>query len=203
MDTVSAVPAPIPGDDASVSNTAVLATGIVDPVVQDASIPPSQVIRDLLRFGDTLCRFESEFSEEHVEQAVDMAVSIAVASADPDANVYRQDVLIFTQPPLAEGLPTVPVVYTTVSPELDYFINTIIEESPSTFAVDRGIWEISLEFDFGNAAVLIISSFLSHEVPVAWPKARAMAKASGNFRRLFMVPPPDCTVFDPVTVGLT
>jgi hypothetical protein len=135
-----------------------------------------------------------------------MAVSIAVASADPDAQVYRQGVLIYKsqiQSQFNEGLPAVPVGNTEVAPELDYFIDIIIEESPDSFAVDRGIWGINMDFDFGDVEVLILSSFLSHEVPVAWPKARAMARASGRFRRGFIAPPQDCTVIDPVTMERT
>jgi hypothetical protein len=78
---------------------------------------------------------------------------------------------------------------TTVSPHLDHYINLLIVENPESFAYNKGLWKITMDFWFGDAEVSLNSFFVSHKVPVAWATARAMAKASGRLRGGTLTPP--------------
>jgi hypothetical protein len=126
-----------------------------------------QVISVALRFGDHQYHFESRFSPDAIQQALDIAVSIAVASADPNALVYKNSILIHgvliqsqsdSIIPVSIGdgflsqseevLPADPVGVTAVAPLLDYFINQLIDENSDSFAVGRGLWKITMDFKF-------------------------------------------------------
>jgi hypothetical protein len=164
-----------------------------------------QVISVALNFGDQHCEFQATFSAEDRPQALSIAVSIARASADPQAMVHVNGVLLYGQHfqlvpegynvtmalPLVAPLETVPTEMgvTTVSPQNDHFINLLIEENKESFAFNRGIWNISQNIWFGDTEVAFTSFFVSHKVPLAWARSMAMAKASGKLKYGSIIPP--------------
>jgi hypothetical protein len=136
-----------------------------------------QVISVALNFGDQHCQFQAAFSAEDRPEALSTAVSIARASADPQATVHVNGVLLYGQLfrivpegynitmalPLVAPLTTVPTEMgvTTVSPQNNHFINLLIEENKDSFAFNTGIWNISQSIWFGDAEVVSLH-FLYH-----------------------------------------
>jgi hypothetical protein len=153
-------------------------TTVANPIVA----PPAPVILVKMAFGDAVFEFSSPFSNDTVEQAVHIAKAVALASCDRNARVFRNGVLVFAQPLFVLDVPR--------APESDFCLDVLLE-CPSAFDVDKGAWEICLEFFFGSAFVSIISSFPSHEVPWAGQQAKAMSMAVGNCTRFYVKPPPD------------
>jgi hypothetical protein len=98
--------------------------------------------------------------------------------------------------PLVSQPETVPaeVGVTTVSPQNDHFINLLIEENQDSFAFNKGLWNISQNIWFGDAEVTFTSFFVSHKVPLAWARSRAMAKASGKLIHGTIMPPASWSV---------
>jgi hypothetical protein len=156
-----------------------------------------QVISVAFHFGDDHFQFQSGFSSADSQIALDIAVSIARASEDRKALVHINGALhhgLIIQH-VAHGFtvsighsfvsqtnevpPAAPVGITEVSPDLDHFINLLIEENPESFAFNKGLWKITMDFKFGDTEVSLLSFIVSHKVPGAWAKARAMARASG------------------------
>jgi hypothetical protein len=144
-----------------------------------------QVISVAFQFGDDQYQFQSGFSPDDSQQALDIAVSIARASADIKALVHKNGVLMHGViiEPVSGGFavsigqsfmsqteevpPAAPVGVTAVSPDLDHFINLLIEENPESFAFNKGLWKITMDFRFGETEVSLLSFFVSHKVPVA------------------------------------
>jgi hypothetical protein len=157
-----------------------------------------QVISVTLQFGDQNCEFQSTFLAEDKPQALSIAVSIARASANPQAMVHVNGVLIYGQHfqlvpggynvtmalLLVSPLETVPteMEVTTKSPQNDHLINLLIQENKESFAFNMGLWNISQNIWFGDVKVAFTSFFISHKVPLAWARSTAMAKASGKLK---------------------
>jgi hypothetical protein len=63
-----------------------------------------------------------------------------------------------------------------------------------SFAFNNGIWKLSHKFWFGTTEVIFSSYFVSNRVPLAYARAAAMSKASGQFIGGCLVPPQDWTI---------
>jgi hypothetical protein len=122
-----------------------------------------QVISVGLQFGDEYYQFQSSFSSEDSQQALYIAVSIARASADSKAMVHINGILTHREiihlvsggftVPMGQTLmsqneevsPAPHVGVTTVSSDLDHFVNMLIEENPESFAFNKGLWNTTMD----------------------------------------------------------
>jgi hypothetical protein len=51
-----------------------------------------------------------------------------------------------------------PVGITEVLADLDHFINLLIEENPESFAFNKGLWKLTMDFKFGDTEVSLSPS---------------------------------------------
>jgi hypothetical protein len=172
----------------------------------DIAWPTFQVISVSISFGDQQCLFNASFSTvKDSDDALTTAVAIATASGDTRATVStngwlrygnfltmvpggRNTVMALPLPSPTGLVPDI-VGTTTVSTSNHHFINLIIEENAHSFAFNNGIWKLEQNFWFGTTEVFFSSYFMSHRVPLAYTRAAAMSKASGQFLGGCIVPP--------------
>jgi hypothetical protein len=164
-----------------------------------------------ISFGDQQCLFNASFATVADSQAaLTTAVAIATASGDTRATVSTNGWLRYgnflTMVPggrntvMALPLPSptglVPGILgtTTVSTVNHHFINLIIEENSMSFGFNNGIWKLEQNFWFGTTEVFFSSYFVSNRVPLAYARAAAMSKASGQFIEGCIVPPQKWTI---------
>jgi hypothetical protein len=139
--------------------------------------PTIQVISVTMTFGDAYYAFSSPFSMDMFHNAIIVASAIVLASGDAHARVLRDGVIVFTPEIVPQDIP------------VSDFCLEVLAEYPSAFDVDNGIWILSMEFVFGSANVIILSSFPAHLVPWARHQARTMARALGTIAGASLQPP--------------
>jgi hypothetical protein len=131
-------------------------------------------------FGETPVQCVSRFHFEDIPTVIQKCTDIMLATRDPLATVRVNGRLI-----LGILLPPAPVEpefaedVREIVPGMHHAIADILEWNHSAFVVGNGIWEISIQFQFGSHHVSFESKFDSHLLPEALNRAKDICGTLG------------------------